>query len=58
MTSSLSAGEIQALFMVGVPEPLHLLGMGRGVEVLEPLALRCSLLDYAEQVISVYSPAV
>jgi hypothetical protein len=28
--------------------------MGRGVEVLEPLALRRSLLDYAEQVVGVY----
>lgn len=32
----------------------RLLGMGRGVEVLEPLALRRSLLDYAEQVVGVY----
>lgn len=33
----------------------HLLGLGNGVEVLEPLALRLSLQDYARQVLSVYS---
>ena len=32
----------------------RLLAMGHGVEVLEPLALRRSLLDYAEQVVGVY----
>jgi len=31
-----------------------LLGYGRAVEVLEPLALRRSLLDYAEQIIDLY----
>jgi predicted DNA-binding transcriptional regulator YafY len=34
----------------------RLLSMGCGVEVIEPLALRRSLQDYAEQVLSVYSP--
>ena len=33
-----------------------LLGYGRAVEVLEPLALRRSLLDYAEQIIDLYRP--
>lgn len=33
-----------------------LLGYGRAVEVLEPLALRRSLLDYAEQIIDLYHP--
>ena len=32
----------------------HLLGMGRGVEVLEPLALRLSLLDFARQITVFY----
>ncbi len=32
-----------------------LLGYGRAVEVLEPLALRRSLLDYAEQIIDLYT---
>ncbi len=41
-------------------ESLHaardrLLSFGRGVEVLEPWALRQSILDYAEQIASVYS---
>jgi hypothetical protein len=33
----------------------RLLGFGRGIEVLEPLSLRLSILDYAEQVLSLYS---
>lgn len=33
-----------------------LLGLGRMVEVLEPLALRRSLLDYARQVVGLYEP--
>ncbi len=32
----------------------RLLGLGRAVEVLEPEALRKSLLDYARQIVSVY----
>jgi len=31
------------------------LGFGRGMEVLEPLALRRSVLDFAEQIVSLYS---
>jgi predicted DNA-binding transcriptional regulator YafY len=33
----------------------RLLGFGQGVEVLDPLSLRLSILDYAEQVLSIYS---
>jgi len=32
----------------------RILGFGRGVEVLEPVALRKSVLDFAEQIISLY----
>ncbi len=32
----------------------HLLGMGRGVEVLQPEALRRSLIDYAQQISAFY----
>jgi predicted DNA-binding transcriptional regulator YafY len=32
----------------------RILGFGRGVEVLEPLQLRRSILDYAEQITSLY----
>ncbi len=32
----------------------RLLGLGRGVEVLKPLALRQSILDYAEQIVAMY----
>lgn len=32
----------------------HLLGLGGAVEVLEPLPLRLSVLDYARQVVAVY----
>ncbi|MEA3327936.1 MAG: YafY family protein [Chloroflexota bacterium] len=31
-----------------------ILGYGRGVEVLEPIALRISVFDYAEQIVSLY----
>lgn len=33
----------------------QLLGFGRGVEVLEPLALRRSIVDYAEQIVDLYT---
>jgi predicted DNA-binding transcriptional regulator YafY len=33
----------------------RLLGFGRGIEVLEPLALRVSIQDYAEQIITLYT---
>ncbi len=33
----------------------HILGFGRGVEVLEPRALRRSVLDYAEQIMALYT---
>lgn len=33
----------------------RILGFGRGVEVLEPRALRRSVLDYAEQIVALYS---
>jgi len=33
----------------------RILGFGRGVEVLEPQALRRSVLDYAEQIVSLYT---
>ena len=33
----------------------HILGFGRGVEVLEPYALRRSILDYAEQIAALYA---
>lgn len=33
----------------------RLLGFGRGVEVLEPRALRRSVLDYAEQIVDLYT---
>jgi len=33
----------------------RILGFGRGVEVLEPRALRRSVLDYAEQIIALYT---
>jgi predicted DNA-binding transcriptional regulator YafY len=32
----------------------RILGFGRGVEVVEPRALRFSVLDYAEQIVSLY----
>lgn len=35
----------------------RILSFGGGVEVLEPYALRRSLIDYAEQVMGVYKPA-
>jgi predicted DNA-binding transcriptional regulator YafY len=35
-----------------------LLCLGGAIEVLEPLALRCSLKDYAEQILAVYSGGV
>jgi predicted DNA-binding transcriptional regulator YafY len=34
----------------------RLLDFGRGVEVLKPLALRLSVIDYARQVLGVYEP--
>ena len=34
-----------------------LLAMGRAVEVIEPIALRLSIMDYAEQILSVYQSA-
>lgn len=34
----------------------RILGFGRGVEVLEPRALRRSVLDYAEQIVALYTP--
>jgi len=34
----------------------RILGFGRGVEVLEPRALQRSVLDYAEQIIDLYTP--
>ena len=33
----------------------RILVLGRGVEVLEPLALRRSVLDYAEQIVTLYA---
>jgi predicted DNA-binding transcriptional regulator YafY len=33
----------------------QILGLGKAVEVLEPLALRYSVLDFAEQVVNLYS---
>jgi len=33
----------------------RILGFGRGVEVLEPRALRRSVLDYAEQIVALYT---
>ncbi len=33
----------------------RILGFGRGVEVLEPQALRRSVLDYAEQIVALYT---
>ncbi len=33
----------------------RLLGCGRGVEVLEPHALRCSIHDYAAQIVALYA---
>lgn len=33
----------------------RLLGFGRGVEVLRPLALRQSILDFATQVVALYT---
>ncbi len=33
----------------------RLLGFGRGIEVLEPMALRRSIQDYAEQILSLYT---
>jgi predicted DNA-binding transcriptional regulator YafY len=33
----------------------RILGFGRGVEVLEPLALHRSVLDYAEQIVALYT---
>ena len=33
----------------------RLLGFGRGVEILEPFALRRSVLDYAEQIVALYA---
>jgi hypothetical protein len=32
----------------------RLLSLGRSVEVLEPMALRMSLLDYAQQIVFFY----
>jgi len=32
----------------------RLLAFGRGVEVIEPYALRCSILDFAEQIVALY----
>jgi predicted DNA-binding transcriptional regulator YafY len=32
-----------------------LLPMGRAIEVLEPVALRCSIKDYAEQILTLYA---
>jgi len=34
----------------------RILGFGRGVEVLEPRALKRSVLDYAEQIVALYTP--
>ena len=34
----------------------RILVLGRGVEVQEPLALRRSVLDYAEQIVELYTP--
>ncbi len=34
----------------------RILGFGRGVEVLEPRALQRSILDYAEQIVALYTP--
>jgi hypothetical protein len=33
----------------------RILALGRGVEVSEPLALRRSVLDYAEQIVALYA---
>lgn len=33
----------------------RILGLGRGVEVLKPLALRLSILDYARQIVALYT---
>ena len=33
----------------------HLLGFGRDAEVLEPYALRRSVLDFAEQIVALYT---
>jgi len=35
----------------------RILGLGCAVEVLEPLALRCSVRDYAQQIVALYHPA-
>lgn len=32
----------------------RLLAFGRGVEVIEPYSLRCSILDFAEQIVALY----
>jgi predicted DNA-binding transcriptional regulator YafY len=32
----------------------RLIGFGRGVEILEPEALRCSVIDFAQQIVSLY----
>jgi hypothetical protein len=32
----------------------RLLGLGRGVEVIAPRALRKSLIDYAQQIVALY----
>lgn len=34
----------------------RLLGFGRAIEVLEPVALRMSIIDFAEQISSLYNP--
>ncbi len=36
----------------------RILSFGRGVEVLEPSALRRSIVDYAEQIVSLYGDAI
>jgi len=36
----------------------RILGFGRGIEVLEPRALRRSVLDYAEQIVALYATSV
>jgi predicted DNA-binding transcriptional regulator YafY len=34
----------------------RILGLGKSIEVREPRALRRSVLDYAEQIVGLYSP--
>ena len=46
--------ELELFFESFVAARERLLGFGGGIEVLEPLALRLSMIDFAQQIISLY----